>query len=128
MATFSVARVYNLNTPLFSMKSLRKEATIIAWEMNRTMPEEKVEFKWLEVKLIGSDTVVFRLEDGTMIKVRVNINRAGVSTNLKNPDGSPYYHADTGLQIQIVPRTKKFYIPKSRIKKRPPKERKFKPI
>ncbi len=92
------------------------------------MPEEKVEFKWLDVKLIGSDTVVFKLEDGTMIKARVEIARAGVSTTLKNPDGSPLYHADAGLRITIVPKTKKFFIPKSKVRRPPSKESKFKPI
>ena len=93
------------------------------------MPEEKVEFKSLEAKLIGSDTVVFRLEDGAMIKVRVDVNRAGVATDFKNPDGTPHYSINAGLRIQIIPSSKKFYIPKSKLKiPRPPKEPKMKPI
>lgn len=92
------------------------------------MPEENVEFKWLEAKSTGGDTVVFKLEDGAVIKVRVDINRAGVATNYKNPDGTPYYHIDAGLRIQVVASTKKFFLPKSKIRKPPSKERKFKPI
>lgn len=93
------------------------------------MTNENVEFKWLEAKLMGSDTVVFRLEDGAMVKVRVDINRAGVATNFKNPDGTPHYSIDAGLRIQIVPSSKKFTILKSKLRiPRPPKEPKMKPI
>ncbi len=92
------------------------------------MGEENVEFKWLDVKLTGSDTVAFRLEDGALVKVRVEIGRAGVSTNFKNPDGTPAYHVDAGLRIQVIPSDKKFYIPKSRLARPPSKEPKMKPI
>jgi len=93
------------------------------------MAKENVEFKMLEAKLTGSDTVVFRLEDGAMIKIRVEINRAGVAINFKNPDGTPNYNISAGLRIQIVPSSKKFYIPKSKLRMpRPPKEPKMKPI
>ena len=93
------------------------------------MAKENVEFKWLEAKLTGNDTVVFRLEDGALVKIRVDINRAGVATNFKNPDGTPHYSIDTGLRIQIIPSSKKFYIPKSKLRIPPaPKEPKMKPI
>lgn len=93
------------------------------------MTKENVEFKRLDAKLVGSDTVVFKLEDGTMIKVRVEINRAGVAINFTNPDGTPHYNINAGLRIQIVPSSKKFTIPKSKLRiPRPPKEPKMKPI
>lgn len=92
------------------------------------MSEENVEFKWLDAKLTGTDTVVYKLEDGTMVKIRVDINRAGVAINFKNPDGTPHYNIDAGLRIQIIPTSKKFYIPKSRLRRPPPKEPKMKPI
>jgi len=93
------------------------------------MEKEQVEFKWLEAKLVGSDTVVFRLEDGAMVKVRVGISRAGVAINFKNPDGTPHYAIDTNLRLQIIPKSKKFYIPKSKLRvPTPPKEPKMKPI
>ena len=92
------------------------------------MEKEKVEFKWLDAKLTGTDTVVFRLEDGASVKVRVQINRAGVAINLKNPDGTPAYHVDAGLGIQVVPPTKTFYIPKSQFQRPPQKESTMKPI
>jgi len=93
------------------------------------MEKENIEFKILNVKLTGSDTVVFKLEDGTTVKIRVDIPRAGVATNLKNPDGTPHYNINPSLQIQIIPSAKKYYIPKSKIKTpTPPKESTFKPI
>jgi hypothetical protein len=94
------------------------------------MPEENVEFKWLEAKSIGTDTVVFRLEDGAMVKIRVEITRAGVATNLTNPDGSPRYSIGTGVGIQIIPASKKFTLPKSQVVQAQPqqKERTLNPI
>ncbi len=92
------------------------------------MSEEKVEFKILEAKLVGSNTVVFRLEDGTMVKVKVDIERAAVAIDFKNPDGTPHYNIGTGLRLTIIPKDKKFYIPKSKLKRAPSKERTLKPI
>jgi len=79
------------------------------------LPEEKVEFKWLEAKTVGGDTVVFRLEDGAMVKVKVDIGRAGIATNYTNPDGSPHYNIDANLRITVIPASKKFSIPKSQM-------------
>ena len=92
------------------------------------MPEENVEFKILEHKLVGSDTVVFRLEDGTTVKVKVDIGRAGVATNLKNPDGSPQYNISADLRISVIPAGKKFFVPKSQLPQASPKESTMKPI
>ena len=93
------------------------------------MEKSQVEFKWLDSKLVGSDTVVFRLEDGTMVKVKVGINRAGVAIDFKNPDGTPHYNVAADLRVQIIPKSKKFYIPKSRLRVPiPSKEPKMKPI
>ena len=92
------------------------------------MPEENVEFKILDYKLVGSDTVVFRLEDGAMVKVRVDIGRAGVATNFKNPDGSTHYNIAADLRITVIPPEKKFSIPKPQLPQGPPRESKMKPI
>lgn len=93
------------------------------------MEKEQVEFKLLDSKSVGSDTVVFRLEDGTMVKIRVEINRAGIATNFKNPDGTPHYAINAGLRIQVVPKSKRFYISRSRLRSPPPpKEPTMKPI
>jgi hypothetical protein len=77
--------------------------------------KDSVEFKWLEAKPIGNQTVVFNLEDGTQVRIRVDINRAGVSINSVNPDGSPQYHFDIASNVQIVPAQRKFKLPKQQI-------------
>ena len=92
------------------------------------MPEENVEFKILEPKLVGSDTVVFRLEDGAMVKIKVDIERAAVATNYKNPDGTPRYNIGAGLRISVIPSERKFYVPRSQLRKPPSKEPTMKPI
>jgi len=89
---------------------------------------EKIEFKILDSKLIGSDTVVFRLEDNAMVKVRVMIDRAGVAVNFTNPDGSPNYNIAASLHIAVIPPSKKFSIPRSQLVRPPPKEPTMKPI
>ena len=96
----------------------------------RKMPDENVEFKMLEAKLVGSDTVVFRLEDGAIVKIKVDINRAGVALNFRNPDGSPHYNISTGLNISVIPNEKKFFVPKSQLplSPTPPKESTMKPV
>lgn len=94
------------------------------------MSEEKIEFKILDYKLVGSDTVVFRLEDETMVKVRLDLSRVGVATNFKNPDGSPYYVIDVRPNITLIPSGKKFSVPKSQLKlpATPPKKPALEPI
>ena len=94
------------------------------------MPEENVEFKMLEAKLVGSDTVVFRLEDGAIVKIKVDLNRAGVAINFRNPDGSPHYNINTGLNITVIPNEKKFFVPKSQLPLPPipQKESTMKPV
>lgn len=74
-----------------------------------------VEFKWLDAKLVGNDTVVFHLENGTTVKVRVSLDRAGIALNTKNPDGSDLYNFNANLQMTIVPAEKKFSVPRSQI-------------
>jgi len=77
--------------------------------------EGLVEFKWLDSKLVGSDTVIFRLEDGALVKIKVDVDRAGVAVNYVNADGSPHYHIDTSLKVTVIPPKRKFYVPKSRL-------------
>jgi len=95
---------------------------------NLETSDEKVEFKWLDAKLVGSDTVVFRLEDGAMVKIKVDIDRAGIAINFTNPDGSPHYNINASLKVNVVPSGKKFSIPKSQLARPPPKEPTMKPI
>jgi len=79
------------------------------------MPEEKVEFKWLEVRCIGSDTVVFKLEDEATVKVKVDIERAGKAINFTNPDGTAHYNIGAGIKVTVIPPERKFWVPKSQI-------------
>ncbi len=94
--------------------------------MRRLSKDDQVEFKWLEPKLQGTDTVVFRLDDGAMVKVKVDVDRAGVAINFRNPDGTSHYNVNANLRITIVPPDKKFTVSKSSLqipqapKKAPP--------
>ncbi len=97
--------------------------------VEKIMEKDKVEFKILDAKLVGSDTVVFKLEDGAGVKIRVDIGRAAVATNFQNPDGSPHFMINPNIQIKIIPGTRKFYVPKSKLRMpKPTKESTFKPI
>jgi len=69
----------------------------------------------LDAKLVGSNTVVFRLEDGAQVKVVVDIGRAGVATNFTNPDGTPHYNIQTALRLEVTPAKKKYFIPRSKL-------------
>ncbi len=79
------------------------------------MTEPMVEFKWLDAKPVGTDVVVFHLEDGATVKVRVSLDRAGVASNFKNPDGTNHYSLNANLAMTITPAEKKFSIPRSQI-------------
>ncbi len=74
-----------------------------------------IEFQMLDSKPLGSDTVVFKLEDGALVKIRVDIDRAGVALNFKNPDGSPHYNIVVSNKVMVIPPTKKFRVPKDRL-------------
>ena len=80
------------------------------------MSDDKIEFKMLKAKLVGSDTVVFRLEDGAQVKIVVAIGRAGVAVNFTNPDGTPHYNINTALRMEVTPPKKKYFIPRSKLK------------
>jgi len=87
------------------------------------MSESKIEFKLLEAKLIGNDTITFKLEDGATVKIKVDINRAGVAKNFTNPDGTPHYNVQASLKVNVIPPSKTYSIPKSQLPMVPPKPR-----
>ena len=68
---------------------------------NNDTPDE-IEFKMLEANVDGSDEVTFQLEDGSIIKIRVNIDRAGVATNYHNPDGSKHYNVQASMSVNVI--------------------------
>jgi hypothetical protein len=58
----------------------------------------------------------FKLEDGTIVKVKVGIERVGVAINYRNPDGSLYYAVNTSVKFYIILHDKRFMLQKSQIK------------
>ena len=80
---------------------------------NNKIPEE-LEFKMLDSKLSGSDSVVFQLEDGAQVKIRVSIERAGIATNYTNPDGSQHYNVQASMTVNVISSDKKYKISKTR--------------
>ena len=68
---------------------------------NNDVPDE-IEFIMLEANADGSDEVTFQLEDGSIIKIRVNIDRAGVATNYRNSDGSKHYNVQASMSVNVI--------------------------
>jgi hypothetical protein len=78
---------------------------------------DKIEFKMLDYSTtVDGDTVSFKLEDGTIVKVKVGIERVGVATNYRNPDGSLHYAVNTSVKVYVIPYDKRFTLSKSQIK------------
>lgn len=86
-----------------------------------SIPKEKIEFKMLDHQRVGEEHVTFKLEDGTMVKVKVDLDRVGVATNYKNPDGTPHYAVNASLKLSIIPDERKFFVESDTVKgKQPP--------
>jgi hypothetical protein len=77
---------------------------------------EKIEFKMLDYKRIENEYVSFELEDGTIVKVKVDLDRVGKATNFTNPDGTPHYAINTSVKLSIMPPDKTFTVQKNSIK------------
>ena len=73
----------------------------------------------LDYKLVGSNIVTFRLEDGTTVRVKVDIAKVGVAENFKNPDGTPHYNIGFDLKPLIIPPGGKYKLPKSQVRAPP---------
>jgi hypothetical protein len=70
---------------------------------NSGAPDNKIEFKMLDYSVVDNDdTVSFKLEDCTIVKVKVGIERVGVATNYRNPDGSLHYAVNTSVGLYII--------------------------
>jgi len=76
----------------------------------------KIEFKMLDHKRLENEYVSFKLEDGTIVKVKVDLDRVGIATNFSNPDGTPHYAINTSVKMSIIPQDRKFSIEKTSIK------------
>ncbi|MDI1496144.1 MAG: hypothetical protein K8823_1452 [Cenarchaeum symbiont of Oopsacas minuta] len=88
------------------------------------MSTDKVEFKMLDYKRIGDEVVVFKLEDGAIVKVKVDLGRVGKATKSTNPDGTPHYAINTSIMTSVIPPDKKFTVDKTQTKttKSPPSQ------
>jgi hypothetical protein len=75
------------------------------------MSQENIKFKIVCAKLVGSNVVNFRLEDGALLKIHVDIARVGVAIDRKGPDGSPLYTINISPRIEIEPKDKTFMAP-----------------
>ena len=62
-------------------------------------PKEKIDFKMLDYKRLENEFVSFKLEDGTVVKVKVDLDRVGKATTFKNPDGTPHYAINTSVKL-----------------------------
>jgi len=77
---------------------------------------EKIEFKMLDYERLENDYVSFKLEDGTIVKVKIDLDRVGKAVNYTNPDGTPHYAINTAVKLSIVPSDKKFSVEKTSLK------------
>lgn len=78
----------------------------------KPLTSNEVEYELLDATPIGSNTVVFRISDGSSVKVRVDIERAAVAVNFKNPDGTPYYTFNFGNHVTVIHKNRRFRGPK----------------
>ena len=76
----------------------------------------KIEFKMLDYERLENEFVSFKLEDGTVVKVKVDLDRVGIATNFTNPDGTPHYAINTSVKLSVLPHDKKFSVEKTSIK------------
>lgn len=70
----------------------------------------------LDYKRLDHEFVSFELEDGTVVKVKVDLDRAGIATNYTNPDGTPHYAINTSVKLSIIPSNRTFSVEKTSLK------------
>ena len=77
---------------------------------------EKIEFRMLDYKRLENDFVSFELEDGSIVKVKVDLDRVGKALNFKNRDGTPRYTINTSVKVSVIPSDRTFSVEKSSVK------------
>jgi len=77
---------------------------------------DKIEFKMLDYKRLENDFVSFELDDGSIVKVKVDLDRVGKAINFKNRDGTPRYTINTSVKVSVIPSDRTFSIEKSSVK------------
>ena len=88
--------------------------------------KNKIQFKMLDYERTGNDFVSFKLEDGALVKVKVDLDRVGIATNHRNPDGTPHYAINTSVKILIIPSDRSFSVEKNqKDKQAPPPDQMF---
>ena len=81
--------------------------------------KEKIDFEMLDYKRVENEYVSFRLEDGTVVKVKVDLDRVGKAVDYRNPDGTPHYAINTAIKLSIIPSEKRFTVEKNSLKNSP---------
>ena len=76
----------------------------------------KIEFKMLDYERLENEFVSFKLEDGTVVKVKVDLDRVGIATNFTNPDGTPHYAINTSVKLSVIPNNRTFSVEKTNVK------------
>ncbi len=76
----------------------------------------KIEFEILDYERLENEFVSFKLEDGTVVKVKIDLDRVGKAVNYKNPDGTSHYAISTAIKLSIIPSNKKFSVEKKSVK------------
>ena len=77
---------------------------------------DKIEFRMLDYKRLENDFVSFELEDGSIVKVKVDLDRVGKAMNFKNRDGTPRYTINTSVKVSVIPSDRTFSVEKSSAK------------
>jgi hypothetical protein len=85
-----------------------------------SVSKDKIEFKMLDHQRVGDEYVTFKLEDGTIVKVKVDLDRVGIAINYKNPDGTPHYAVNASLKLTIIPNERKFFVDHDAVKSKSP--------
>ena len=75
------------------------------------MSQEQIRYKQISAKLVGSNVVNFRLEDGTLLKIHVELTRVGVAVDRKGPDGMPIYNMSINTRPEVETKDKTYYAP-----------------
>ncbi|MGD0451660.1 MAG: hypothetical protein ABSA79_11490 [Candidatus Bathyarchaeia archaeon] len=75
------------------------------------MAQEQIKYKQISVKLVGSNVVNFRLEDGTLLKIFVEVTRAGVAVDRKGPDGMPIYNLNINTRPELETKDRIYFAP-----------------
>ena len=70
----------------------------------------------LDFDRLENEFVSFKLEDGTVVKVKVDLDRVGIATNYTNPDGTPHYAINTSVKLSVIPKDGTFTVEKNAIK------------